>query len=543
MRHYSKLLPLIALPLFFCGVFLGAALTTASRGYTVSGVLPALAHTLFMLGLALWLSLHLRKHSRLPRRLSSILAVLAVLCLAASFFMPFAATPGAESGGALSWKYLMFPALCLCLCLPVGLSLFFEAVPKARQGVAVGCALAAGELLWIVVLPLLHLHVSGPGHPDAVLYLYAFLCFSIAAMAGCLSLALRGQGAFGPDTSGQDTSGPAEPDAAEPEAPAAAPRQPDIAHASPNTLVDAPSRKALLCLFAGGAFFSVLLGLALGDMPRGTGSPAFSGSLHFPLLFIAPLAGVVLDGMIRSPALLSRANYRALCLCLAAGIAAVPVIGVFTGFGFTEPLPFLLLAVRLALMTALFVVTARLAGGSPFFPLLGGLVWSLLFAQHGGIMLADALRARPGLKIAAASALALGCIVLLRRFVLAAKNLPTLWNGDEGGPDGERSAEAELAAKREAAKREAAKREAAEREAAKREQDKRLAFAAAHSLTKREAEVLAVITGGNEKADIGAALGISENTVKTHVRRLLQKTKAANRQRLVYLYAEWRPGQ
>ena len=469
-----------------------------------------MAHTACMLGLALWFSLHLRKHSRLPRFLPPALAVLAVLCLAAPFFMPCAATLGAQSGGALSGKYLLFPALGLCLCLPVGLYLFYKDVPKARQGAATGCALAAGELLWIVVLPLLRLHVYGPGQPEAVLYLYAFLCFSIAGMAGCLALALRWQDAAEPNAFGLNA-------------------------AESNTFIDAPSRAALLCLILGGAFFSVLIGLALGDMPRGTGSPSFSGSLHFPLLFIAPLIGVVLDGALRnsmshSPTHPSPANCHILCLCLAAGIAAVPIIVVFTGFGFTEPLPILLLAVRLALMTALFVLTARLAGGSPFFPLLGVLVWCLLFVQHGGIVLAQALAPWPGLRIAAAFALALASILLLRRFTLAAKKLPALWSGDKDSPESAWSAKAQLAAER----------EAAEREAAKQEADKRLAFSAVFALSAREAEVLACILRDCDREAIAQDLGISDSTVKFHIRNLLQKTRQGNRQRLLHFYTSWK---
>lgn len=51
----------------------------------------------------------------------------------------------------------------------------------------------------------------------------------------------------------------------------------------------------------------------------------------------------------------------------------------------------------------------------------------------------------------------------------------------------------------------------------------------AASLSQRENEVLAELAQGSTTAEIAAALFISENTVKTHVSRLLGKLEAANR--------------
>lgn len=48
-------------------------------------------------------------------------------------------------------------------------------------------------------------------------------------------------------------------------------------------------------------------------------------------------------------------------------------------------------------------------------------------------------------------------------------------------------------------------------------------------LSKRELEVLTCMAQGFVTAEIGAKLAISENTVKTHVRRILEKLEAANR--------------
>lgn len=51
----------------------------------------------------------------------------------------------------------------------------------------------------------------------------------------------------------------------------------------------------------------------------------------------------------------------------------------------------------------------------------------------------------------------------------------------------------------------------------------------APSLSRREQEVLQALAGGATTAEIAAELAISQNTVKTHVRRTLRKLDAANR--------------
>ena len=48
-------------------------------------------------------------------------------------------------------------------------------------------------------------------------------------------------------------------------------------------------------------------------------------------------------------------------------------------------------------------------------------------------------------------------------------------------------------------------------------------------LTAREREVLDLLANGLRNSDIGAQLGVSENTVKTHTRHLLAKLGASSR--------------
>ena len=57
-------------------------------------------------------------------------------------------------------------------------------------------------------------------------------------------------------------------------------------------------------------------------------------------------------------------------------------------------------------------------------------------------------------------------------------------------------------------------------------------FAAKHDLSSREREVLGLIITEKTNAEIAEELCISENTVKFHVRNLLQKTRCKNRKEL-----------
>lgn len=73
----------------------------------------------------------------------------------------------------------------------------------------------------------------------------------------------------------------------------------------------------------------------------------------------------------------------------------------------------------------------------------------------------------------------------------------------------------------------------------KREQSEKerfFAFAVQHDLSARERDILRLLLEERTNAEIADALSISENTVKFHVRNLLQKTGCKNRGELLALY-------
>lgn len=58
------------------------------------------------------------------------------------------------------------------------------------------------------------------------------------------------------------------------------------------------------------------------------------------------------------------------------------------------------------------------------------------------------------------------------------------------------------------------------------------------ALTQREKEVLALVAAGLTNAEIGARLFIGEETVKTHLKRLMRKLGVANRSQAAAVYGQ-----
>ena len=61
-----------------------------------------------------------------------------------------------------------------------------------------------------------------------------------------------------------------------------------------------------------------------------------------------------------------------------------------------------------------------------------------------------------------------------------------------------------------------------------------------YSLTRREAEVLPYLARGRSAKVIADALYVSENTIRTHTRRILEKTDLHSKQQLIDLIEQYR---
>ena len=60
------------------------------------------------------------------------------------------------------------------------------------------------------------------------------------------------------------------------------------------------------------------------------------------------------------------------------------------------------------------------------------------------------------------------------------------------------------------------------------------------SLTRREAELLPFIARGRSARVIADALFVSENTIRTHTRRILEKTDLHSKQEVIDLIERYR---
>ena len=68
------------------------------------------------------------------------------------------------------------------------------------------------------------------------------------------------------------------------------------------------------------------------------------------------------------------------------------------------------------------------------------------------------------------------------------------------------------------------------------EEERFYQFSAQHDLSARERDVLRLLLKEKTNSEIANALSISENTVKFHVKNILQKTGCKNRNSLVFMY-------
>ena len=379
----SRPLALLALGLFIATQHLSVYLLWAYRIAPPQVVQMAAMYSAGMLGCALCMPLLLagaggrRFLSPLP-----LLMALTVLLVLASRFAWQDSLPAVNAR-----------LICLGMCWPLALHAFFESMPPGSRGLALGLFFAAGELVWLVMLPIMGISQSVPPGQDMTGFMHklliAALCSTGLALAAFFTLNRnRGQ-------------------------------------SSPAALTTDAAPYCIPLLFAAAALFYIAFGLSTGlNLPKGNRA-IVSENAHFALALAFPLAGALLDR-----------GGRTLLAVLACLAFTAPIM-LFTRDAVIRETMYITLYVgRWTLMLATLLLAERLAHNRKRLPLFFALAYALmLFASLPGSAIARALEdtaAKAGLSFGLALAFAL--LALRLRGALA--GLPM--SRDAGMPTPER---------------------------------------------------------------------------------------------------------
>ncbi|MDR1242912.1 MAG: helix-turn-helix transcriptional regulator [Deltaproteobacteria bacterium] len=479
MRRDSFLLPALSMGLIYGSISFGMIVLNLRDSGKFDGNLAALVH--FILALAGGLGLY---YAQKAWRNSSARLPFAVLAALIGLFCAVVPALPGEWPALIMNGRLPIISTSAGLFMALGLALFFRAAPAGREGLFYGLIMALGELLWVVLFPLL------PGGVDAdpasgsrtFFHLSAFCCLAMGSAGLCLSAAFSLHGA--PDVTRN-----------------VSPAGDNHSSISPGT------RSALLWMFTAGIGMFTLIGLEMGmRLPKAALAPGFVNLPHFiPLLFL-PLAGKTLDG--ENP---GRLMILLIPLCLIA-----PFLGLAQARGLLDPLSLfcLLIVIRQILLLAVFTVCARLMKTHALLPLLLSLAYCLHLMQFVGAMTRNLPAAFPSGVFTAALALAAGTAFCLWRFRRLLKEKLELW---------------ELPEKEDAA--------------SEPDMEKFHAFAVIHDLTGREQEILFGLIRGASLEDLGREFGVELSTVRYHQTHILKKTGMASRSNLLRHFIFWQSKQ
>ena len=390
------------------------------------------------------------------------------------------------------------PAFCLRsammgLLWVTGMHAFFLFAPPNRKGLLLGLAIAAGELIWIALLPGMHSPLSNAAvsSPPDHLYRIQMVIQCVCGLLLAVAFALRPA-----QTPGE----------------AAAP----IAAHADNPCEEARARfhRVLPRVFFAATLVYIAYGLTSGlALPR-IGNIGMPDSAHILLLITMPLAGALFDRGGR--------GCRLLFPALAVLAFAAPSMFLTGPDGVAREALYALLCVeRQGVMLATLLLSDRLLWNRKRLPLLLALAYILPVASMAGRAVD---RADVGLAFEAGIAL-----VLALAFAFLALRLRGALSGlsSEAGvgkietpvgppdlpvADGLASDPGRL-----------------------------VAFATTHGLSKRETSAMEMLAQGRSTEDIARAMNVAENTVRTYVKRMLQKTGTPNRDALMELFAAQTP--
>jgi DNA-binding CsgD family transcriptional regulator len=366
------------------------------------------------------------------------------------------------------------------LLIPVALTMFFRAAPAGWEGFSFGLIMACGELLWALFFPLLGAEsAQGPGNLQLSHFL-ALTCWLSGGAGLCLAAALPASGEPGSPVSPQARGGKGK-------------------------------RGALLLIFAAGAGVFVLKSLHLGAFPKVSLEPELVGLPHYLLVALLPLAGRILD---------SAAPGRLLAWLIPAVLLIPPFALVRTHGGIDlMPLFSLLNVLGQVLLLAIFTASARLMKSSAVLPLLLILANSLYLFHICGVALRNRVEALPYGAVVASLPLVVGVVLCLWRFRRILLENPGLWEFPPQDAPG---------------------REAGRQTPGEENLKKISSFAAAHSLTARERDILLGLLRGASRIDMERELGLASRTVRYHLAALLKKTAMPNEGSFLDYYQSWK---
>jgi DNA-binding CsgD family transcriptional regulator len=370
---------------------------------------------------------------------------------------------------------------------------FFLFAPPGRKGLFLGLTLAAAELFWLVMLPgmsFLFTEAPGPALSDHLRKLQILVQCAGGMLVVCIFAIAPAQAA---------------PEDRKESRPAAE-----------NGASDAT--RALPLLFVAAVLFCLAYGVVTGQAMLKIGFSGVVNRLHVLTVVTMPLAGALCDRGGRA--------CRVLFPVLVVLVFAAPLM-VFTsesaGGAAREGLQDALSIGRQTVFILTLLLTGRLLPGTKRLPLM----LALAFALPPATGVAGAVIARTGGAALAGGislALALAFAVLAFRLRAALADLPATREEDAAlTPD--TGARGHTGVRDHTGVRGLADPQALD------------AFAASYGLSMQEMTVMGMLAQQHSTEAIAKSLGVTENTVRTYVRRLRQKTGTDNRTALVALFA------
>ena len=157
--------------LFFISMNLGACIANLKPDPARQVAVVAFAHFGAIIVFSLLIILAPRLKVKLPDSLRLILKRLLCALLLAAAFIALA--------GHMEYSFSFSPILpiwlsstCLSLFWTLSLYLFICNVPHGRQGLSFGISMAVGELVWLLVLPLMRIVSTQALDPAQVIHMH-----------------------------------------------------------------------------------------------------------------------------------------------------------------------------------------------------------------------------------------------------------------------------------------------------------------------------------------------------------------------------------